>query len=70
MPYVNIKLTGDHEAPSRTQKSEIIAGVTELLSRVLNKNPASTVVIIEEIPMDNYGLGGKSITEVRKTNTK
>ena len=70
MPYVNIKVTGDHEAPSATQKAEIIAGVTELLARVLNKNPASTVVIIEEIPMDNYGLGGKSITEVRKNTPK
>ncbi len=33
---------------------------------MLNKNKASTVVIINEIDTDNYGLGGKSITEVRK----
>ncbi|GAA9642257.1 hypothetical protein HCM100_15020 [Helicobacter pylori] len=39
---------------------------TELLSKVLHKNKASTVVIIDEIDTDNYGLGGKSITEVRK----
>ncbi|EAL1388793.1 tautomerase, partial [Campylobacter coli] len=25
-----------------------------------------TVVIIDEIDTDNYGLGGKSITQVRK----
>ncbi|MGR3806584.1 4-oxalocrotonate tautomerase [Pasteurella testudinis DSM 23072] len=66
MPYVNIKLTGGSEAPSTEQKAELIAGVTELLARVLNKNPATTVVVIDEIDMDNYGLGGKSITEVRK----
>ncbi|HEB7570531.1 TPA: tautomerase family protein, partial [Campylobacter coli] len=34
------------------------------------KNKASTVVIIDEIEMDNYGLGGKTITEVRKEQKK
>lgn len=66
MPYVNMKVTGGSEAPTAEQKAELIAGVTELLARVLNKNPATTVVVIEEIDMDNYGLGGKTITEVRK----
>ncbi len=66
MPYVNMKVTGGNEAPTAEQKAELIAGVTELLARVLNKNPATTVVVIEEIEMDNYGLGGKTITEVRK----
>lgn len=66
MPYVNVKVTGGSEAPSVEQKQQIIEGVTELLARVLNKNPDTTVVIIDEIDMDNYGLGGKTITEVRK----
>ncbi len=66
MPYVNIKVTGGREAPTVEQKAELIKGVTELLARVLNKNPASTVVVIDEIDMDNYGLGGESITERRK----
>ncbi len=66
MPYVNVKVTGGSEAPSVEQKQQIIEGVTELLARVLNKNPATTVVIIDEIDMDNYGLGDKTITEVRK----
>jgi 4-oxalocrotonate tautomerase len=62
MPFVNIKVTGGSEAPSAAQKAELIAGVTELLSRVLDKNPATTVVIIEEVPMDNWGIGGESVT--------
>ena len=66
MPYVNVKVTGGSEAPSVEQKQQIIEGVTELLARVLNKNPATTVVVIDEIDMDNYGLGGKTITKVRK----
>lgn len=65
MPYVNIKVTGGSEAPSTEQKAELIRGVTELLSRVLNKNPETTVVVIDEIDMDNWGIGGKSVTVCR-----
>ena len=66
MPYVNIKVTGGREAPSAEQKAELSAGVTDLLARVLNKNPETTVVVIDEVDMDNWGIGGKSVTERRK----
>ncbi|ANH42065.1 4-oxalocrotonate tautomerase family protein [Helicobacter pylori] len=66
MPFVNVRITKEQGCPTTEQKKELIAGITELLSKVLNKNKASTVVIIDEIDTDNYGLGGKSITEVRK----
>jgi len=41
------------------------AGVTGLLQDVLGKNPKTTVVVIEEIPTDNWGIGGQSVTEIR-----
>lgn len=66
MPFVNIRITRENNEPTIKQKEELIQGVTDLLARVLNKNKASTVVIIDEIDTDNYGLGGKSITNVRK----
>ncbi|GAA8245456.1 4-oxalocrotonate tautomerase family protein [Helicobacter pylori] len=66
MPFVNVRITKEQGCPTTEQKKELIAEITELLSKVLNKNKASTVVIIDEIDTDNYGLGGKSITEVRK----
>lgn len=69
MPYVNIKVTGGSEAPSAEQKAELIRGVTELLSRVLNKNPETTVVVIDEIDMDNWGICGKSVT-VRRAEAR
>ena len=62
MPYVNIKVTGGKEAPTTEQKAELIKGVTDLLVKVLNKNPQTTVVVIDEIDMDNYGMGGESVT--------
>ncbi|EAI4070331.1 tautomerase [Campylobacter sp. BCW_6875] len=66
MPFVNIRITKENGEPTTEQKQELIAGVTDLLAKVLNKNKASTVVIIDEIDTDNYGLGGKSITQARK----
>ena len=66
MPFVNIKVTGGSEAPTTEQKQELIKGATELLQRVLNKNPATTVVIIEEVSTDNCGIGGESVTVRRR----
>ena len=54
MPYVNIKIT--REGATAEQKAELIAGVTDLLVRVLNKNPATTVVVIDEVDTDNWGI--------------
>ncbi|GHD70509.1 4-oxalocrotonate tautomerase family protein [Vogesella fluminis] len=60
MPYVNIKIT--REGATQEQKAELIAGVTDLLRDVLGKNPATTVVVIDEIDTDNWGIGGESVT--------
>ena len=64
MPYVNIKVT--REGVTSEQKQKLISGATQLLVDVLGKNPATTVVVIEEIDTDNWGINGKSVTELRK----
>jgi len=64
MPYVNIKIT--KEGATKAQKSELVAGVTELLVSVLGKNPATTVVVIDEVDTDNWGIGGELVSERRK----
>ncbi len=64
MPYVNIKITRGRVTAA--QKAALIAGATRLLVEVLGKNPASTVVIIDEIATDNWGLGGETVTVRRK----
>jgi 4-oxalocrotonate tautomerase len=66
VPYVNIKVTKEDGGLSKEKKAELIDGVTSLLETSLGKNRASTVVIIDEIDTDSYGLGGEQITEVRK----
>ena len=47
MPYVNIKITNEGATPE--QKAELIAGATKLLADVLDKNPATTFVVIDEV---------------------
>lgn len=69
MPYVNIKITKEGGAngagPSPAQKAELIKGATELLSRVLNKDPATTMVIIDEVSLNDWGIGGLPVPEFR-----
>lgn len=68
MPYVNIKIT--KENITQEQKQKLIKGVTDLLKETLNKNPATTIVIIEEVDTDNWGIGGESVTIRRKKEIK
>jgi len=35
------------------------------MERVLNKNRATTFVIIDEVETDNWGIAGKQVTEIR-----
>jgi 4-oxalocrotonate tautomerase len=64
MPYVNIKITKD--GVTTEQKAQLIEGVTTLLQKVLNKNPATTFVIIDEVETDNWGIAGEQVTLRRK----
>jgi 4-oxalocrotonate tautomerase len=64
MPYVNIKVT--KEDVTKNQKLELIKGVTDLLEAVLGKNPATTIVVIDEVDTDNWGIAGEQVTTRRK----
>lgn len=64
MPYVNIRIT--NEGATAEQKAALIKGATQLLVDILGKNPATTVVVIDEVETDNWGIGGESITVRRQ----
>jgi 4-oxalocrotonate tautomerase len=64
MPYVNIRITRD--GATAEQKARLIKGVTDLLVEVLDKNPPTTMVIIDEVETDNWGIGGESVTTRRR----
>lgn len=63
MPIVTIQVT--REGVSAEQKTALIEGATELLVRVLDKDPAATFVLIEEVDTDNWGYAGETVTALR-----
>ena len=69
MPYVNIKVTReggpDGTGPTPEQKVQLIKGVTDLLQDVLNKSPATTFVVIDEVSLDDWGISGQSVRKIR-----
>jgi 4-oxalocrotonate tautomerase len=48
------------------KKARLIAGATRLLQEVLGKNPQTTVVVIEEVDTDSWGIGGETVSQRRK----
>jgi 4-oxalocrotonate tautomerase len=68
MPYVNIRIT--KEGATSEQKAALIRGVTDLLVNILGKNPQTTVVTIDEIETDNWGIGGETVTQRRKSKER
>lgn len=64
MPYINIKIT--KEGATTEQKEQLIKGATQLLVDILGKNPNTTVVIIDEVDTDNWGIAGESVTMIRQ----
>lgn len=66
MPYVNIKIT--KEGATAEQKAALMKGVTDLLVRVLDKNPATTFVVIDEVEKEDWGIAGVPVDVFRKNN--
>lgn len=65
MPYVNIKVT--REGVTQPQKAALIAGVTELLQQVLGKDPATTFVVLDEVALEDWGIGGLPVEDYRRS---
>ena len=65
MPYVNIKITKEGNITPE-QKRALIEGATNLLHDVLGKNKSTTVVTIDEVDTDNWGIGVIPVTEISK----
>jgi len=63
MPYVNIQVT--REGVTSEQKARLIKGATDLLVEVLGKNPMTTFVVIDEVGMESWGIGGLPVEQFR-----
>ena len=63
MPFVNVKIT---KGATAEQKAKIIAQITQTLVDVLDKNPQTTHIVIDEVELENWGYSGKPTSELRK----
>lgn len=70
MPYVNIKITREGgpkgTGPSAEEKAHLVKGVTNLLQDVLGKDPATTFVVIDEVALEDWGIGGLPVQDYRR----
>ena len=64
MPYIHVRITD--EGVNHEQKAAIIRGATDLMVDVLGKEPATTHVVIEEVPLANWGVGGLPVERYRE----
>ena len=71
MPYVNIKVTREGTTPGATattaeQKKALITGISDLLFNVMGKPHSSTFVVIDEVDLESWGVGGVTVSEYRE----
>jgi 4-oxalocrotonate tautomerase len=64
MPIVTIQITREGATPE--QKAALIKGTTDLLKDVLDKSPALTHVVIQEVDLADWGVGGLPVAEYRR----
>lgn len=68
MPYIHVQVT--REGVTSEQKAKIIAGATDLMVDVLGKDPRTTFVVIEEVDVENWGVGGLPVQSYREQQRK
>lgn len=61
MPYITI----ESGALSDEQKEELIRRLTETASEIMNVPQEFFVTTIKEVPDKNFGIGGKTIDQVK-----
>ena len=65
MPYVNVQITREGDTSAK-RKAEVIQGITRVLEDVLGKDPGTTFVVIEEVELENWGIGGMPVEAYRR----
>ena len=64
MPYIKVELT--REGVTREHKQQLIKGITDLFTNILNKDPHLTHVVIQEIELDDWGYAGEQVSVLRE----
>lgn len=65
MPYIRLEITDD--GVTREQKAQVVREFTETLGSVLGKRPEHIHIVIDEVPVENWGFAGVLTDEYRGT---
>jgi 4-oxalocrotonate tautomerase len=68
MPYINVKITDENV--TREQKQAIIKGCTQIMVDVLDKDPQVTFVVIDEVKLDDWGIGFDQVSKLREDSAQ
>lgn len=64
MPIIQVETA----AATKEQKQKLIFELTNTASRILGINAEAFYVLIKENSTDNWGIGGKMLTDMLKEN--
>ncbi len=59
MPIITLENAGEL---SKEQKQLLIKRLTEIVAEITEKNEKYIYVRIDEVPRENFGIGGKSLS--------
>lgn len=68
MPIINVTMTHEDGGATSEQKELLMKKLTDSFVEVFGRGEKTCVVTIDEVSMDNYSIGGKSISQIRKNN--
>lgn len=66
MPIINVKMTHEDGGATKEQKEKLAKKLTDAFVEVFGRGEKTCVVTIDEVSTDNYAIGGKTISNIRK----
>ena len=68
MPIINVKMTHEDGGATKEQKEQLAQKLTQAFVDVFGRGEKTCVVTIDEVSTDNYAIGGKTISNIRKNS--
>jgi 4-oxalocrotonate tautomerase len=66
MPIISVKMTHEDGGATKEQKEQLAKKLTDTFVEIFGRGEKTCVVTIDEVSTDNYAIGGKTITTLRK----
>jgi len=66
MPILNLTMTKEDGGATPEQKKALIEGFTKVFVDTFGRGEKTMVVTIQEIETDSYGIGGQTVSDIRK----